>query len=143
MDIHVDVVVIGAGGGGAFLGLLLAKKGIRTLVLEQASGPPHGIRGEILQPNGQKILDDLSLLDQLPQNAVQPVRHFHFRQIGGKRLCSIDYAELSPPYNRALVTLPHVAHRTVLEALEKQNPGGLWYNASLSLIHISEPTRPY
>ncbi len=132
MDIHVDVVVVGAGGGGAVLGLVLAKKGIRTLVLEQASGPPQGIRGEILQPNGQKILDELGLLDQLPQHAVQPVRHFHFRQIGGNLLCSIDYDELPPPYNRALVTLPHVVHRTVLEALEKQNPGGLWYNASFT-----------
>ncbi len=134
MDIHVDVVIVGAGGGGAILGLLLARKGIRTLVLEQASGPPRGIRGEILQPNGQKILDDLGLLDQLPQHAVQPVRHFHFRQIRGSRLCSIDYDELPPPYNRALVTLPHVAHRTVLEALEKQNPGGLWYNASFTNV---------
>jgi len=134
MDIHVDVVVVGAGGGGAILGLLLARKGIRTLVLEQASEPPHGIRGEILQPNGQKILDGLGLLDQLPQHAVQSVRHFHFRQVGGQRLCSIDYDELPPPYNRALVTLPHVAHRTVLEALEKANPGGLWYNASFTNV---------
>ena len=134
MDIQVDVVVVGAGGGGAVLGLLLAKKGIRTLVFEQAGGPPFGIRGEILQPNGQKILDDLGLLDQLPRHAVQPVRHFHFRQIGGERLCSIDYDELPTPYNRALVTLPHVVHRTVLEALEKQNPGGLWYNASFTKV---------
>ena len=132
MDIQVDVVVVGAGGGGAVLGLLLARKGVRTLVLEQASGPPHGIRGEILQPNGQKILDELGLLDQLPRQAVQPVRHFHFRHIGGQRLCSIDYDDLPPPYNRALVTLPYVAHRTVLEALEKQNPGGLWYHASFT-----------
>ena len=134
MDISVDVVVIGAGGGGAILGLILANKGIRTLVLEQAPGPPHGIRGEILQPNGQKILDDLGLLAQLPQDAVQPVRHFHFRQIGGTRLCSIDYGELPPPYDRALVTLPYVAHRTVLNAMEQRNPGGLWYNARFTNV---------
>ena len=130
MDIHVDVVVVGAGGGGAVLGLALAGKGIRTLVLEQASGPPRGIRGEILQPNGQRILDELGLLDHLPGDAVRPVRHFHFQQIGGGRLCSIDYDELPPPYNRALVTLPHTVHRTVLGALETHNPGGLWYGAS-------------
>ncbi len=134
MDFHVDIVVVGAGGGGAILGLLLAKRGIRTLVLEQASGPPHGIRGEILQPNGQMILDNLGLLNQLPKDAVQSVRHFHFRQIGDRRLCSIDYGELPPPYNRALVTLPHAAHRVVLEALEKQNPCGLWYGASFTNV---------
>ena len=130
MDIHVDVVVVGAGGGGAVLGLALARKGIRSIVLEQAPGPPVGIRGEILQPNGQRILDELGLLDHLPADAVRPIRHFHFRQIGSGRLCSIDYGELPPPYNRALGTLPHVVHRAVLGALEKHNPGGLWYGAS-------------
>ncbi len=130
MDMHVDVVVVGAGGGGAVLGLALARKGIRTLVLERDTGPPHGVRGEILQPNGQKILDELGLLDQLPPDAVHPVRHFHFRQINGGRLCSIDYGELPSPYQRALVTLSHAVHRTVLGALAQRNPGGLWYGAS-------------
>ena len=60
-----DVVVVGAGGGGAILGLALNRKKIDALVIEQASGPPTGVRGEILQPNGQKILDDLGLLQQL------------------------------------------------------------------------------
>ncbi|MDE3034920.1 MAG: FAD-dependent monooxygenase, partial [Nitrospirota bacterium] len=55
MTERTDVVVIGAGGGGAVLGLALAQKGIKALVLEQASGPPGGLRGEILQPNGQQI----------------------------------------------------------------------------------------
>ncbi len=130
MDVRVDVVVVGAGGGGAVLGLALAKKGVRTLVLEQAAGPPRGVRGEILQPNGQKILDELGLLNALPDEAVRPVRHVHFRQIGGGRLCSIDYGALPSPYNRALVTLPHTVHRAVLEALETRNPGGLWRGAS-------------
>ena len=134
MDTHVDIVVVGAGGGGAVLGLLLTQRGIRSLVLERAAGPPQGIRGEIVQPNGQKILDDVGLLHQLPKEAVRPVRHFHFRQIGGKRLCSIDYDELPPPYNRALVTVSHAVHHAVLEALEKQNPGGLWYGASFTNV---------
>ena len=134
MDTHVDIVVVGAGGGGAVLGLLLTQRGIRSLVLERAAGPPQGIRGEILQPNGQKILDDVGLLHHMPKEAVRPVRHFHFRKIGGKRLCSIDYDELPPPYNRALVTVSHAVHHAVLEALEQQNPGGLWYGASFTNV---------
>ena len=129
MGIKTDVVIVGAGGGGAILGLLLAQKGIRTLVIEQGSGPPTGLRGEILQPNGQQILDQLGLLSKLPKEAIHRVRHFHFRQIGGGRLCTIDYHLLPPPYNRALVTLPNTVHHMVLEELEKRNSGGLLYNS--------------
>ncbi len=134
MDIQTDVVIVGAGGGGGILGLLLAHKGIKTLVLEKSPGPPTGLRGEILQPNGQQILDALHLLDNLPKEAVNPVRYFHFRQIGGKRLCTIDYDLLPKPYNRALVTLPNIVHHTVLEELEKQNPGGVWYDTSFTSL---------
>ena len=54
---QTDVAVVGAGGGGAVLALALAKQGISTVVLDQAAGPPQGLRGEILQPNGQHVLD--------------------------------------------------------------------------------------
>ena len=53
--LETDIAVVGAGGGGAVLALALAQKGIKTVILEQASGPPQGLRGEILQPNGQQI----------------------------------------------------------------------------------------
>lgn len=134
MDIQTDVVIVGAGGGGAILGLLLAKQGLKTIVIEQSPGPPTGLRGEILQPNGQQILDRLHLLEKLPKEAVNPVQKFHFRQVGGKRLCTIDYDLLPQPYNRALVTLPNTVHHTVLEELETQNPGGLWYGTSFTSL---------
>ena len=49
MTEETDVVVVGAGGGGAVLALALAKQGIRTVVLDQATGPSKGLRGEILR----------------------------------------------------------------------------------------------
>jgi len=152
---RTDVVIVGAGGGGAVLGLALAQKGISTVVLEQAAGPPRGLRGEILQPNGQQVLDRLGLLGQLPPDATKSVRLFHFCRVGGelarprgekpvlagggrvgvttpgeggwKRLCTVDYDLLPPPYNRAIVTLPNVAHHTILHALESCAPGALRY----------------
>lgn len=125
-----DVVIVGAGGGGAVLGLALAQKGIRTVVLEQAPGPPTGLRGEILQPNGQQVLDRLGVLDKLPSQSIRSVRHFHFYRAGGDRLCTIDYGVLPPPYNRAVVTLPNVAHHAILDALEASSPGSLRYGTS-------------
>ena len=132
--VHTDVVIVGAGGGGAVLGLALARRGIEGLVVEQAPGPPGGLRGEILQPNGQEILDRLGLLSTLPESAVRPVRHFHFCRAGGERLCTVDYAMLPPPYNRALVSLPNAVHHAILDALEAQAPGRLWYGTQFKHV---------
>ncbi len=129
MELKTDIVIVGAGGGGAVLGLALARKGIGTVILEQAPGPPTGLRGEIVQPNGQRILDELGLLARLPSHAVRPVRAFHFCRVGGRRLCTVDYGVLPPPYNQALVTLPNVVHHVILGALEAAVPGCVRYGA--------------
>src|SRR5919204_3404145 len=137
--VHVDVLIVGAGGGGAVLGLALAQKGIDALVLEQASGPPKGLRGELLQPNGQRILDRLDLLGKLPADVVRAVRHFHFYRVGGERLCTVDYGMLPQPYNRALVTLPNAAHHVILDALQAKAPGALRYGVSFETLVAPTP----
>ncbi len=130
--IETDVAIVGAGGGGAVLALMLAQKGVHSVVLERAAGPPQGLRGEILQPNGQRVLDRLGLLDKLPPHATRSITRFNFCRAGGERLCTVDYGELPAPYNRAVVTLPNVAHHAILDALEKQNPGALWYDSTFT-----------
>ena len=130
--IETDVAIVGAGGGGGVLALMLAQQGVRSLVLERAAGPPQGLRGELLQPNGQRVLDRLGLLNALPPEATRTIRRFNFCRVGGERLCTVDYGDLPAPYNRAVVTLPNVAHHAILNALEKHNPGGLWYDATFT-----------
>ncbi|MEO8048582.1 MAG: FAD-dependent monooxygenase [Nitrospirota bacterium] len=132
MTEETDVAVVGAGGGGAVLALALAKQGIRTVVLDQATGPPKGLRGEILQPNGQRVLDRLGVLQSLPTDATRSVRLFHFCRAGGTRLCSIDYGDLPPPYNRAIVTLPNVAHHAIVAAVQQHTSVTLRYGTSFS-----------
>jgi monooxygenase len=132
MTEETDVAVVGAGGGGAVLALALAKQGISTMVLDQAVGPPKGLRGEILQPNGQQVLDRLGVLPSLPADATRSVRHFHFCRAGGARLCSIDYDDLPAPYNRAIVTLPNVAHHAIVAAVQQQKSATLRYGTSFT-----------
>ncbi len=129
---ETDVAVVGAGGGGAVLALALATQGISTVVLDQAAGPPQGLRGEILQPNGQQVLDRLGILQSLPAEATRSVRHFHFCRAGGTRLCSIDYGDLPAPYNRAIVTLPNVAHQAIVAAVQQQKSVTLRYGTSFT-----------
>jgi 2-polyprenyl-6-methoxyphenol hydroxylase-like FAD-dependent oxidoreductase len=129
---ETDIAVVGAGGGGAVLALALAQKGIKTIILEQAPGPPQGLRGEILQPNGQQVLDQLGLLSKLPSESTRTVQKFHFCRVGGKRLCTVDYGDLPPPYNRAVVTLPNVAHHAILDAIEREPSVSLRYRSTFT-----------
>ncbi len=129
---ETDIAVVGAGGGGAVLALALAQKGINTIVLEQAPGPPQGLRGEILQPNGQHVLDRLGVLGRLPVESTRIVHKFHFCRVGGERLCTVDYGDLPAPYNRAVVTLPNVAHHAILHAIEGESCVSLRYRATFT-----------
>ncbi|MDR4471924.1 MAG: hypothetical protein MRJ92_04485 [Nitrospira sp.] len=72
----------------------------------------------------------MGLLDQLPVQAVRSVHRFNFCRSGGERLCTIDYGDLPAPCNRAVVTLPNVAHHAILQALEGAESGGLWYDST-------------
>jgi monooxygenase len=124
-----DVVVVGAGGGGAVLGLALAQMGVSVLVLERQPGPLIALRGETIQPNGQQILARLSLLSALTPEVVEPVQRFHFIRISGERLCTMDYGMLPEPYNRALVALSNAVHHVILSRLSAQSSAQLWYGA--------------
>lgn len=126
-----DVVVVGAGGGGAVLGLALAQRGIPVLVLERQPGPPISLRGETIQPNGQHILEQLGILPALTPESVQPVQRFHFIRIGGGRLCTVDYGVLPPPRNRALVALSNVVHGLILSRLSAHPDAQLRYGTEL------------
>src|SRR5207245_1291480 len=130
---NVDVAVAGAGGGGAVLGLALAQMGVSVLVVERQPGPLTVLRGETIQPNGQQILERLSLLSALTPEVVEPVQRFHFIRIGGERLCTMDYGMLPEPYNRALVAL-NAVHHVLLSRLSAQPSAQLWYGAEFQGI---------
>jgi monooxygenase len=132
--VTVEVVVIGAGGGGAVLGLALAQMGVSVLVVERQPGPLTALRGETIQPNGQQVLARLSLLPALTPEAVEPVHRFHFIRIGGERLCTMDYGMLPAPYNRALVALSSAVHHVILNRLSAQPSAQLWYGAEFQGI---------
>jgi len=133
-----DVVIVGAGGGGAVLGLALAHRGIAVCLIERQGGPPTTLRAETIQPNGQQILQTLGVLEALGPETVEPVQRFHFIQIGGPRLCTVDYSMLPPPWDRALVALSNKVHELILSRLCAQPTAELHYGVEFrGLIRLN------
>jgi len=114
-----DAVIVGGGMGGLLLALILARGGRTVIIVERQPKLLPIARGELLQPNGLRILDRLGLLDKLKSLPAYPVHRFHFHRIGGRKLCTVDYQTLPPPWNYALIARPHHLLNLLLDQLEQ------------------------
>lgn len=110
--ITTDVCIAGSGPAGAMLGLLLARKGHKVILLERFSHFNREYRGEILQPSTLKMLDEIGLLDyilQQPHNRIEKGGIYS----SGKRIMNFTMEDLSEEYPYAI----QMAQATFIEAL--------------------------
>jgi 2-polyprenyl-6-methoxyphenol hydroxylase-like FAD-dependent oxidoreductase len=69
-----DVVIAGGGPAGMMAGLLFARAGVKTLVLEKHGDFLRDFRGDTVHPSTMELLDELGLLDAFlkrPHDEVQ------------------------------------------------------------------------
>lgn len=88
MDFSADVCIVGAGPGGALLALLLAKKNISVILLEQHDGVAKAFRGEHLNEEGEAILKKFQLYDAVEKLGLLKMEKLEYWQ-DGKLLKSI------------------------------------------------------
>ncbi|MFE1787604.1 FAD-dependent monooxygenase, partial [Streptomyces sp. NPDC059525] len=63
VGVDVDVLVVGAGAAGLALGVDLARRGVRALVVERDGRLFPGSRGKGIQPRTMEVFDDLGVGD--------------------------------------------------------------------------------
>ena len=94
-----DVIVAGGGPAGMMAGLLFARAGVRTIVLEKHGDFLRDFRGDTVHPSTMEILHQLGLLDlflQRPHNRLYEARG----TIAGQefRLADLSHLHTSAPF---------------------------------------------
>ena len=90
---EADICIIGGGPAGMVAGLLFARAGLRTVVLEKHKDFLRDFRGDTVHPSTLRIFDELGLLDELLERPHQKVRHLRGR-IAGQTLEIVDFSHL-------------------------------------------------
>ncbi|MFF0149026.1 monooxygenase [Amycolatopsis sulphurea] len=103
-DIRTDFCVVGGGPAGLTLALLLARSGVRVVVVERSRSFDREYRGEILQPGGQALLAELGVLTPAREHGAHEHHRFLLEE-HGKVLINGDYRRLPGPFN-CLLSIP-------------------------------------
>ncbi len=91
-----DLLIAGGGPAGMMAGLLFARAGVKTIVLEKHADFLRDFRGDTVHPSTLHIFHELGMLDELlarPHDKAEQLSGI----IGGERVRIADFSHLPPP----------------------------------------------
>ena len=91
--ISVHCCIAGGGPAGMMLGYLLARAGVKVLVLEKHSDFLRDFRGDTIHPSTLEVMHELGLLDEFLKLPHQKVYELN-AQVGEMRLTIADFRHL-------------------------------------------------
>ena len=93
-----DLLIAGGGPAGMVAGLLFARAGVATLVLEKHKDFLRDFRGDTVHPSTLRLFHELGLLDaflERPHDKVRTLSAF----VGGRRIVPVDLSRFDPRWN--------------------------------------------
>ncbi|MFL0410858.1 FAD-dependent oxidoreductase [Microbacterium paludicola] len=115
-----DCVIAGGGPAGLMLGLLLARAGVDTIVLEKHADFLRDFRGDTIHPSTQDSLAELGLLDEFLR-----LPHADMSQVGlrcrGQDVVLADFSRL-PTRRHAIAFMPQHHFLDLLASASAREP---------------------
>lgn len=108
-----QALIVGAGIGGLAVALALARKGVASLVLEQADELLEIGAGIQLAPNALRVLDRIGVLDDVLATSVRPTRAVMRSAVTGDEVVTIEFDDA---FRRAFDYPYVVTHRSDLHS---------------------------
>ena len=102
--IDADCCIAGGGPAGMMLGLLLARAGVRVVVLEKHADFLRDFRGDTIHPSTLDVMQELGLLDEFLRRPHQELREVSVR-IGPELARIADFRHV-PAHCRFLMMMP-------------------------------------
>lgn len=135
---QTDVCIVGGGPAGMLLGLLLAARQIRVLVLEQHPDFEREYRGEVLMPRFAQLFSQLGLFEYMEQFPHTKLTGLMLHDPNGL-IAQADFQAICPEFPFAF-RMPQPIFLNALHQKAKAYPGfELWFNASARQL-ITEGT---
>src|SRR5690348_2150040 len=129
---EVQCCIAGGGPAGMMLGLLLARRGVRVLVLEKHADFLRDFRGDTIHPATLEVMDDLGLTDRLLQLPHHTVSVIAFGFGDGERATVADLGRL-PTRHRFVAFMPQWDLLEFLSTEAARYPGfELWRRAEVT-----------
>lgn len=110
---HFDVVIVGAGPTGLFLGALLVQAGFSCRVLEKRTLPTLHSRSIGIHPPSLERLASIGIAEAILAQGVQVDGGFAF--VNGHEIGRFSMADCAPPYP-FIVSIPQFETEAILEA---------------------------
>ena len=111
----MQVVIVGAGPTGAVLALILVRRGIKVKLIEASRDFERQFRGEGLMPSGLDALEQINLLELLPNLPHQTIDAWDFL-LSHRRLFKVDEPIEVKGRQCTTVSQPHLLEAIIQEA---------------------------